>query len=550
MNQGGFIMKYLKSWKVVLLISLLLVNSILFYVLLTENLKLPSEEWSRGFVTEKFDATDSVVYNVIYPKVYTTNYKEKIVNTFYSNGEVVIKILDSQLDELEKIKIDVDFSDLSKFVGFNKNDELIIYLSSQDGMKVNQLIINLNTYEVAKNNLYENEIRSSSFYNEYALFVKNNELILWDGENVETVSKDKKIEIASLYENNGSLSILTIESLMGSERTLKKYIIEENKIKFITDISELENGSNLSVEQIDILISEDNIKILTKIRQEKFNQNFINIFNFDDIDNEIILQNKFYNIMSMTNSKLIDSNEDEIKFIQSDLITLGMRDISTKDYKYYNLFLETHTEEGLIDRKLLTKTDHLSSHPNYFKLGKFDYLQWSEIEEGKNTILFSSNNPILIEKSQHLMNDELMNLLWATFSSNMLMINFFLFISLIIIMPTIFTVIPISLIFFNWAEKNHDKLFLIAVVMHIFSKLYYVHGFIKDHGDVIDRLPGILSNELFQYSIAMSTTLIGYYCLTDFLKKKRTKNFLYKYLFFFAIDILLLVLILLPYRML
>ncbi|MEA3422348.1 MAG: hypothetical protein U9Q80_00825 [Bacillota bacterium] len=543
-------MKYLKNWKVVLLISLLLVNSILFYVLFAENLKLPSEEWSRGFVTEKFEATDSVVYNVIYPKVYTTNYEENIINSFYSNGEVTIKILDSQLNELEKFKFDVDLSDISKFVGFNKNDELILYLSSQDGKKVNQLIINLNTYELTKNNLYENEIRSSSFYNNYALFIKNNELILWDGENTEIVLKDKKIEIASIYENNGSLSILAIESLMGNERKLKKYIIDENKIKFITDISELENGANLSVEQIDILISEDNIKILTKIRQEKFNQNFINIFNFDDINNKIILQNKFYNLMSMTNSKLIDSSKNEIKFIQSELITLGMRDISTKDNKYYNLFLDTYTEEGLIDKKLLTKTDHLSSHPNYFKLGEFDYLQWSEIEKEKSNILFSSNNPVLIEKSQHLINDELINLLWAVFSSNMLMINFFLFISLIIILPTIFTVIPISIIFFNWAEKNHDKLFLIAIIIHIFSKLYYVHGYIKDYGDVIDRLPGILSNELFQYSMAMSTTLIGYYCLTDYLKKKKTKNFLHKYLFFFGIDILLLVLILLPYRML
>lgn len=359
-----------------------------------------------------------------------------------------------------------------------------------------------------------------------------------------------KIESIGLYKNNNSWNILTIESLMGSNRTLKKYNIDNDQLNFISNISTLQSGGNYKPNQIKVLVQDDHVKILTKIIQDKYNQNYINIYNFDDVNNLKILEYSYINEMSITNSTLIQSGSDEIKVTQSHPVNLGMIDISSKDEKYFNLFIETYSKNGNFNREMFTKTIHSSNHPNYVEFNGDEYFQWSESREGNNVILFSSTNDQLVKTSKKLMNGELSNLLWSTFSSNMLMVYFFLFISVSIILPIIFTIIPISLIFFNWAEKNQVKLFNIALGIHVLSKFNYIFRFIRDYQEVLVTLPGILSNQFFQYGISMFTSVIAYYCLVDFLRKRDVKNFLFKYLFFFAIDIILLVLILVPYRML
>jgi len=543
-------MKILKNWKIIFIVSILLIESMLFCVLLAESLKLPSEEWSREFVTEKIDLNSSVVYEIIYPKIYTTGYNDQIINVFYSEGKVTIKVLDATLNELDRYFIDVDFVELSNFVGFIDEDELILYLISKDRKKINQLVINLSTTQLKKSNTYENEIKLYSFYNKYSLITKDDELILWDGENTKIISNNNNIEMLAFYVDNKDFNVFLIESVMGSERRLGKYIIKENKVEFVTTIGELENGSNLSLNQIEIFASEDNVKILTKIRWEKFSQNFINIFSFNNSDNEIILEYKFDNQMSMSNSKLVYSEKDEIKFIQSYPISIGMTGIGKKDEKYFNLFLESHNQEGVVNRKLLTRTVNLSNHPNYFQLEGFDYLQWLEIEQGQNVILFASNNPELVSKSKQLTIQEIINSFGIIFSINIIMSYLFLFVSFSILLPTMLAAIFIFIIYFKWATNNQKKIFSIAILIHILSKFYYVNNFLQEYGDVFDKLPGVLNNMIFQYGIAMFTTVIAYYCLRDFSKGKYKEDFLVKYLFFVIIDIFLLVLLLLPYRML
>ena len=397
---------------------------------------------------------------------------------------------------------------------------------------------------------YNKEFKYVAFYEEGAVFSNNDEMIFWDGSETTKISDEMKIESVGLYKNNDIWNILTIESSMGSDRMLKKYIIEDNQLKFVSNISALQGGGNYKPNQIKIHVQDDHIKILTKIIQEKYNQNYINIFNFDDANNQKILEYSYTNEMSITNSTLLQSDRDEIKVTQSHPVNLGMRDISSKDETYFNLFIETYSENGDFNREMFTKTIHSSNHPNYVEFNGNEYLQWTESREGKNVILFSSTNDQLIKTSKNLMKGEFWDLLWSTFSSNMLMLYFFLFISVSIILPIVFTIIPISLIFFNWAEKNQVKLFNIAIGIHLLSKFNYIFRFIKDYRDVMITLPGILSNQFFQYGLSMFTSAIAYYCLVDFLRKRDVKNFLFKYLFFFVIDIMLLVLILVPYRML
>lgn len=527
-----------------------MVNAMLFYVLLTENLKLPSDNWSKEFVTQEYKSTDVVIYDVIYPSVFSAAYNNQIISAYYSEKKVIVNILDEKLNKLNSFSTDIEINDLSKMSGFIDKDELILYLQSKDGSQIFQYRMNLKTNEFIEKNYYEDDINLISLYNQYALIFNHDKLILWNGKEVIEIEYINKAEMISIYEKNGDFNVLTIESKMGSDRKIKRYIIDDYKLKFITDISSLENGSNLSLVQFETYVSDDHIKILTKLRSNKFNQNFINIFNYDDESNEILLHDQFSNEMSMNNLKLIDSNKNEIRFIQSYPVSLGMTDISKKDKVYFNLFMEIYDKDGSSEIKQLTKTEYLSSHPNYFIMNGYEYLQWSEIFEGQNSILFSSNQPELIEKSTQLSKQSLLNLLWSTFSCNMLMFYFFLFIAVSIIMPIVFTIIPVSLIFFNWSEKNQDKLFLIAIGIHILSKFNYVYNFIKDNKTVLLSLPGILSNQYFQYGISMFTTVIAYYCLIDYMKNKNIKNFLFKYLFFFFIDILLLVLVLVPYRML
>lgn len=543
-------MKFIKNWKTVLIISYLLVNSILFYVLLNENQKLPSENWSRSYVVEEYTGYDEVVYNVLYPSVHTSTYDGYIITSYFSESNIIIDYIDDELNIIKTQSYEADMDEIIDFKGFIFGNKLIHYIQSKNGDGVLRYVYDLENEKLIDASKYNEEFKYVAFYEEGAVFSNNGEIIFWDGTEITEISDNMKIESIGLYKNNNIWNILTIESNMGSDRMLRKYSIEDNQLKFVSNISTLQGGGNYKPNQIKILVQDDHIKILTKIIQEKYNQNYINIYNFDDVSNKKILEYSYINEMSITNSTLLTSDRDEIKVTQSHPVNLGMRDISSKDEEYFNLFIETYSKNGDFEREMFTKTIHSSNHPNYVEFDGSEYFQWSESREGKNVILFSSTNDQLVNKSKYLMKGEFWDLLWSTFSSNMLMLYFFLFISVSIILPIVFTIIPISLIFFNWAEKNQVKLFNIAIGIHLLSKFNYIFRFIKDYRDVMITLPGILSNPLFQYGISMFTSAIAYYCLVDFLKRRDIKNFLFKYLFFFVIDIMLLVLILVPYRML
>ena len=543
-------MKFIKNWKTVLIISYLLVNSILFYVLLNENQKLPSENWSRSFVVEEYKGYDEVVYNVLYPSVHTSTYDGYIITSYFSESNIIINYIDDELNIIKSQSYEAETDEIIDFKGYIIGNKLIHYIQSKNGDGVLRYVYDLENEKLMNSSIYNKEFKYVAFYEEGAVFSNNDEMIFWDGSETTKISDEMKIESIGLYKNNDIWNILTIESSMGSDRMLKKYIIEDNQLKFVSNISALQGGGNYKPNQIKIHVQDDHIKILTKIIQEKYNQNYINIFNFDDANNQKILEYSYTNEMSITNSTLLQSDRDEIKVTQSHPVNLGMRDISSKDETYFNLFIETYSENGDFNREMFTKTIHSSNHPNYVEFKGNEYLQWTESREGKNVILFSSTNDQLIKTSKNLMKGEFWDLLWSTFSSNMLMLYFFLFISVSIILPIVFTIIPISLIFFNWAEKNQVKLFNIAIGIHLLSKFNYIFRFIKDYRDVMITLPGILSNQFFQYGLSMFTSAIAYYCLVDFLRKRDVKNFLFKYLFFFVIDIMLLVLILVPYRML
>lgn len=544
-------MKRLKSWVTLFIISLLVVNGMLFYVLYSENIKLPSENWSRSFIVDEYEATDEVVYNVLFPTVYSNVYNGEIITCYYSQGKIHLKYLDDKLETVKTDEFDVQVNAISDFRGFVVNsNQLVIYINSQNQDALYKYVYDLSLGTLMEASSIETDMRLVTYFENTALIYSNNRLTLWDGTDEQIISEDKRFENIALFKDEDIWNIMTIESTMGSNRMLKHYILDQGEMIVVSDIHALESGSNYKAEELEILLLEDHVKIFSKIYQDKFTQNYINIINYDLKSNQIALEYSYLTQMSMTNSKLIESPIDEIKYIQAYPVSLGMRDISSKDETYYNLFMDTYSESAGLSKKMLTKTVHLSNHPNYFTRGTSDYLQWSEVSKGKNVIMYSTNQPDLIKQSQKLINGEFLDLLWSTFSSNMLMIYFFLFISVSIAFPIILVILPVSLIFFQWSEDNQDKLFNMTIGIHLLSKFYYIFNFLRDHSDVLIRLPGILSNQYFQYGISMSTTIIAYFCLNDFVRKRNITNFLFKYLFFFVIDIILLVLILVPYRML
>jgi hypothetical protein len=523
----------------------------LFYVLYSENIKLPSENWSRSFIVDEYEATDEVVYNVLFPTVYSNVYNGEIITCYYSQGKIHLKYLDDKLETVKTDEFDVQVNAISDFRGFVVNsNQLVIYINSQNQDALYKYVYDLSLGTLMEASSIETDMRLVTYFENTALIYSNNRLTLWDGTDEQIISEDKRFENIALFKDEDIWNIMTIESTMGSNRMLKHYILDQGEMIVVSDIHALESGSNYKAEELEILLLEDHVKIFSKIYQDKFTQNYINIINYDLKSNQIALEYSYLTQMSMTNSKLIESPIDEIKYIQAYPVSLGMRDISSKDETYYNLFMDTYSESAGLSKKMLTKTVHLSNHPNYFTRGTSDYLQWSEVSKGKNVIMYSTNQPDLIKQSQKLINGEFLDLLWSTFSSNMLMIYFFLFISVSIAFPIILVILPVSLIFFQWSEDNQDKLFNMTIGIHLLSKFYYIFNFLRDHSDVLIRLPGILSNQYFQYGISMSTTIIAYFCLNDFVRKRNITNFLFKYLFFFVIDIILLVLILVPYRML
>lgn len=549
---GGIAMKKYLNWITLFVLALLLVNGMLFYVLFSETTKLPSENWSRNYMVNEYEATDEVVYNVIYPTIYSNTYNGNIMTSFYSENQIHINFLDAELEIIDQDVFDVDVEAISDFEGFIDEGHLLVhYLKSQDEDAVYRYVYDLDAKELISSQHFEMATRQVAFDKDAALAYGENQLVLWDGEELQTIAENVRLENIALLKHDEQWNILTIESQNGQNRTLKRYVFDEGGLKLISDVAPQVNGSNYRSEVLDILMEEDHVKILSKIYNDKFRQNFIYLYNLDLENNQIALEYDYIiDEMSMTNSRLVSSPIDQIVFTQSKAISLGMRDISSKDETYFNLFLETYSMDGSLMEKMLTKTVHLSNHPNYFTFEGNAYLQWNEVRKGKNVIMYASDRPSLVSDSEKLMSGELLDLLWSVFSSNMLMLYYFLFISVSIAAPIILVIIPISLFFFSWAENNQDKLFGIALGVHLISKFYYIYNYLGDYAEVLQRLPGILSNQYFQYGISMATTIVAYYCLKDFAKRRQITNFLFRYLFFFTIDIILLVLILIPYRML
>ena len=108
-------MKFIKNWKTVLIISYLLVNSILFYVLLNENQKLPSENWSRSFVVEEYKGYDEVVYNVLYPSVHTSTYDGYIITSYFSESNIIINYIDDELNIIKSQSYEAETDEIIDF---------------------------------------------------------------------------------------------------------------------------------------------------------------------------------------------------------------------------------------------------------------------------------------------------------------------------------------------------------------------------------------------------------------------------------------------------
>lgn len=558
MGLGKKILGFIKDWKFIFIIVLLLLYLNYVNELYNQEVKQPSKDWSRALTIEKLkpdNKKDIIKASNIFTIVNEKN--KEIIYFWYHNDKLNYDIVDKNGEILSNNSVKLSDIKPEKLLAKLEDDLIQIY-SIED----NDLNKDYNDSEKVKYD-YDDLIN-------YTLDIKNNKII-----SSKILSSDVKdfyliddtiIYVGYDFDNNSnylafkekdSLKKINIPKIMSFEVVdYNEYYLlavhESNKetlglIKYISynkDTKEIKSYNIskipfISTGDIDIGVVKDRVNIVVPNYDKKYNRiiTFIYDFNIDkpDIYNRNIIYTNGY-------PKIVKEERDILKFLAQDIVYKG------SDNKTINIRLYTFKDGKIIDDRLLTKTDKISAKPKYFTLGDYKYLSFIDKSGRKKTLMLSSNNLEIVNKTSSLSINEIIILLFETLIS-LLAVSFMSIIPILAISAPVSILIILAAAFkVYWMENNPKKVFYFAVIIHIMTKIVYFKYLLNSKINMDMILPNILKTNYGLIGVIIMSTLISIYCTNNFVSKNKDRNhFFGRYAFFTVIDITMITLMVYPY---
>ncbi len=541
-------MKKIIKWQSVIILSAIIGVLLMAQVIYKDDIKLPSDHWSRNIPIETIASDDN--YYSPYYDVLTVNESSYLIEKI-NHTLTVLKLKEKGAFETVKSfdisDYDHDFTEIS--VGQLEDQTISLILCNQSELAYFTLNDTLSDLEFQ--NIIQDNIENITLNHGQAMYYKNHSLTLLDGNEELTISDSPKFEQYS-FDFNASTSQYDIAFLKYDNGNYYSGVMTYDRSNQTTEEYELEKlpliPGTISVNAV-AFSNQDKLYCAMTLKNKKFAENYHFIYELD-ASKVNILNHYQFNTSSYTPHLQFVKIENEVRISVNQSTFIGKKAIGSNRKTYTNVVTSGFDNQTYIAH---TKSNVAAANAVWFQNQGNLYLITNEITNGENTLYLSSNAREIIKESQsHMDWAEYINILLnaLTFIPSSIMPLFVPLISLMI--PVILIIIPVAIIKMSWVERHQNRMLGIAIITYLIFKARYLwvnqSDFIYSHLNYGDT-PLHLSNGIGLFLTGLITTLISGLCLWLFTRKNPDSHFIPRFGFFFLIEMFLMLIFLIPYTM-
>lgn len=539
-------MKLLKSWKLMLMLSLIIVYSMFGVYVFSEASKLPSYGFSRHIELAEIK-TGSFQDSRNASTITALNLTGGNIGVLYYDSTLNYIELSNSAKVLKKIDLKLSFNDLRE-LKFKNADSDIVSFYAVDGSDVYNYTVNTNTNVVDKNVIYRDakSIRTSNNY--LTIILKNGYSVLKDsGSSFETIyTSDHSPRNMSNLVDDGNLAF---SYLANNEKGVQKLwyyaFTNSDESSKLTNITTIPSTGNYSTSSISLVLDNSLTNILHEGTDYKTGTSTLTIYsenpevNADELFTRTILSG----LKSANGSIIISSSENYFEFV-----TRVPNEESDSEIAH-DIYLFGYENNELTKAKRLTKSGSNSSNPSYIQSDSSNFLVWTDSIGLNKSILIAGDNEDIIDTSYKLSkNDKTQVFMDIIFTLSPTLFSFMLPL-LSIAGPILFVLIVLSFVNLTYLERNGKKLLPIIIGLHVLLKFWFVYNTLFGTVPHIrELLPLFISNIyvliIFMIMLTALSLWINYLKNPKFLEGQ---DIWMNYISFMLIDILIVWIAIMPY---
>lgn len=539
------LLERIMNWKFVLSITCIILYLVYFQALHLEEIKAPSEGWSREILVKELKVEDiwdaKKTNNIV---TLPLNSENAFLILYTENNRFSYHLVDTEGNILSQDNLALEVGNVEKLQVIKDGD--MIYLYSLEDDMLNRYEFNWDTKDIAHSQTISKSVRDFVAKESLLIYLDESSLKIVDSSNKVSSIEDIDVVQFEATKKGDIYHIGLVDKKSKGSRILKYYTYDTIS-KEITyhSIDRLPGGSLNDIGGIDIGVIGNKVNILVSNVNSKRGIStalIVYIYEFSISNVSEITSSKLSAHGAYPSPYIIGDVKDKLQFIISDEVVKG-RDAKTSNFMLYTI------DNGKVeDKKLLTKTNNISMRPQYFTLGSEKYLQWVDISDKNIKVLLSSSNKNIINLSTKLRRDELIDLFMTTLTSlvPIVFLGMVPFVS-IVILP-FFTMVIVMLFKLTWVENNYKKAISIPIIIHLISKLNYAKNSVLYNEKLYNFSPFFLKKPFALFTILIITTLIALYCTYNYLNhSKQGIHALKAYIFFAITDVLIFCFLTVPY---
>jgi hypothetical protein len=529
-------MHFFKRWQPYLLISVLLAFSMLISVLYTDAITMPNSNWSKEITLDTtLNIEDSSLYYNAYFDVITDN--NQFIYADITNNKLHIKVYDPALKGLKYISYDVNIGTVNQ-MSLTKEASHYKILAATDDKILYQLLVPLDFSQAITTTKVVETYDDIVIKKNKALFQLNETLFAVSDMSIEEVVSDPQIELFDFdFNGQDEFYISAITFAKGKYfSTAYHYNFKSKKITRF-DLENLRVQSSTVPIETKIFYNDGHVHTLFSLKNTKYGQNNNFYYTLDVLTFDIAKSTTFINASYAPHFNFVNYN-DSIALIYSDQSFIGKTDLNSQENTFLNIQLSTSFDLSVIP---LTNNQVTEQNAHFLRLDEHAYLFTNAYTNHTNTLQVSSTHPELIEMSQNLSAKKLSQLIFngLTYIPASLMTLFVPFI--LLIFPVILVILPVAIIKMSWAEKNQNRMLVIALIAYHLSKVYYLWSnqsqLIINHVG-IGAEPWHLANIGFLFLTGLFTSLVSLLCLKVYTNGKKQPYFINQFAFFYGVEII------------
>lgn len=540
-------LKKLINWKSIFTISIIFLVYLLFQVLRSDFMALPDSGFSRGLYL------DQVSVGSDFKDYYADHYFSLSKNDnlyVLSTDEKGLKVstYNTKIELVDQFTLS-EFKSYDKLFAYFDGEALIVNSYTEPTRTWNLIHIDLNQ---KKGNIEKSEVvedaRAITLSQDFILYGTEDFLKISNAQKTWILDKPKYLETLDYFKDpkDGTHWIAFTEYIDG-----EYYLNLKHLDKYFNTLLDFKPyyifgaGGSITPHELSLNISNNKIQMLSVNTDKKSGVNMCYYISSSLSDPKNVTS-KYFSSYTYSLQPTFYEKDRQTKLIISTKTNIGRVEIGSKG-SFQNLVTLDEKMDQILS---LTKSTTPTMAPQIHKIKDQYYLTFLQINNGIGKIMISSDDPYLIQKSQHSSLSENMNLLMTVLTTFLPLSYIGLVVEAYVLTPVLFVVVLLSMFWLTWSERNGNKLLALSIGIHILVKNYFMINHIFKSPEVFSNLPSFLNSPLKLFGWGALFTLIALYCLYDYSKKHPRTHYLMKYCVFNLMDLLFFTMLYTPYYIL